>query len=254
MEFEPQNDLERSLMRAIIDPAHRPQFDQDFLDSDVYFLQAGPLPEAPGELPEGFALQIEAIEFEGQSYLPIYSSLFRLQETLATRELGNHIALNARRLLTITRGANFMLNPASTGRMFAAAYVAALLDGSPVGEQEPYVVPAEAEVQLRYPDPYPTELEEALKRFFKTTKAVKRAWLANILVPGRDTVPHTALAVQASGDFGELVNQIVTVISHDVPIPQPPVDILPVTEGGEGLEVYFWASVPFYQKRFLGIF
>jgi hypothetical protein len=116
MEFEPQNDLERSLMRAIVDPARRPQFERDFLESDVYFLQAGPLPATADilptrtELPNGFVLQIEPIEFDGQSYLPIYASLYRLQETLDTRELGNYIALNE----SVERDA--LVIPRSSGR------------------------------------------------------------------------------------------------------------------------------------------
>jgi hypothetical protein len=42
MSFEPQNALESSLMKAAGDPAHRPQFYRDLLESQIYLIQ--PIP------------------------------------------------------------------------------------------------------------------------------------------------------------------------------------------------------------------
>jgi hypothetical protein len=34
--FEPVNDLERSLMRAALNPSYRPQFYRDLLEADIF--------------------------------------------------------------------------------------------------------------------------------------------------------------------------------------------------------------------------
>ena len=47
MSFEPQNDLERSLVKADDDPAHRPQFSRDLVQADLFVVQQG---ESPPEL------------------------------------------------------------------------------------------------------------------------------------------------------------------------------------------------------------
>ena len=38
MSFQPQNKLERSLMKAAEDPAHHPQFYKDLIESDVFII------------------------------------------------------------------------------------------------------------------------------------------------------------------------------------------------------------------------
>lgn len=47
MAFEPQNKLERSPIRAAVDPAYRPQFYRDFVESDIFLIEYGPSPTRP---------------------------------------------------------------------------------------------------------------------------------------------------------------------------------------------------------------
>ena len=48
MSAKPTNPLEESLVKAALDPAHRPQFYRDLLASDIYVIQEGPPPDRPG--------------------------------------------------------------------------------------------------------------------------------------------------------------------------------------------------------------
>ena len=85
MSFEPTNDLERSLMKAANDPAHRPQFYKDLVQSDIFIVQHGKRPpekEGRVTLDEGTQIQITNIEFNGKPHIPIFSSLPRLQATI----------------------------------------------------------------------------------------------------------------------------------------------------------------------------
>src|SRR5215207_2971426 len=104
MAFAPQNELERSLLRASTDPAHRPQFYRDFVASQIFVVNHGEPLAGEGEttLEAGRSLRLQAIELNGKPHLPIFSSLERLQATL--REAASYIALNALEFLKITRG------------------------------------------------------------------------------------------------------------------------------------------------------
>lgn len=70
MTFEPQNELERSLVRASSDPAHRPQFYRLLAESDLFVIQEGVPPPATHQritLPESMTIQLRKIEFRGRS-------------------------------------------------------------------------------------------------------------------------------------------------------------------------------------------
>jgi len=50
MPFEPENALERSLMKAATDPAHCPQFYRDLLESDLFILPVDPPSSVKGQV------------------------------------------------------------------------------------------------------------------------------------------------------------------------------------------------------------
>ena len=96
MSFEPQNDLERSLVKAAKDPAHRPQFYRDFIASDIFIIQDG---ERPPEkhvrvvLKDAKNIKMRAVEHNGKLHIAIFSSRERLR-TLLTGE-ATYIGINA---------------------------------------------------------------------------------------------------------------------------------------------------------------
>jgi hypothetical protein len=68
MPFEALNELERSLVKAATDVAHRPQFYRDFLESEIFFIQEGTPPETHqrGVIPAGFKLEIRSYRVKGK--------------------------------------------------------------------------------------------------------------------------------------------------------------------------------------------
>lgn len=255
MSFEPQNDLERSLVKASGEPAHRPQFYKDFSNADIFIVQHGappPTEHTETTLSVGTTIQIQSIEHNGQPYIPIFSSLMRLQATLSQEV--DYLGMNAMELMNLTQGAAMLLNPGSDyGKEFTRSEVASILDGSIWKPTERYTVQKEVKVMLGQPKNFPTELVDALSRFFKKKKQVKRAWIAHIFNPDDGQKQHTLIAVEVSGDFDELSAEAGIVI-NSVRIPDPPVDVMPITGKG-GLEDYFLKQTkPFYERRFLGLF
>lgn len=255
MSFEPQNALEHALMKAASDPANRPAFYKTLLDADIFIVQHGKPPPTRSErtwISEGETIQIQNIEHNGQSYLPMFSSLPRLQAVI-TNEV-NYLAMNAREFMNMTRGAALLLNPGSDyGKEFTPEEIASIIDGSIWRADQRLTVQKETKVLIGQPSRYPTELANALSRFFKTKKFVKRAWIAHYHNPEDGQKPHTIVAVDATGNFDEISGEI-GIVLRDIAIPDPPVDVMPITGKG-GIENYFLhETAPFYQRKFLGLF
>ncbi len=253
--FLPANDLERSLVKAAHDPAHRPQFYRDLLEATVFVIQPGPAPSAPvtHTMERGDTLSIVTIEVEGKQYVPFFSSLSRLREAIE-HEVA-YVALNARALLEITRGTPLILNPRSAyGKEFTPEEVEAILDGS-IWETsaDKIVVEEAARVFIGQPAEYPTELVEALKRTLRQQKKVRRAWVALYYNPTDGLPPHLLVALEAEGQEDAISQQIGTLLTY-ISVPNPPVDVM-FLHPDHSLWPYFHQEMkPFYTRKRFGLF
>lgn len=258
MAFTAENALEAALIKAADDPAYRPQFYRDFCAADIFFIQHGKEPPATAgqtTLEAGTSVQIQSIEYEGLPYIPIFTSLPRLQLVLSSEVA--YMAMNAKAFMEMTQGANLALNPGSEyGKTFPCAEVAAILDGSIWQPQEHYTAEKDTQVMLGLPKEYPQELVQALSRYFATQKCVKRAWLAHFYNPEDGHPAHTLIAVEAATDDFARLSAETGIVINSVPIPNPPVDLIQITGNG-GIEEHFLQGdeKPFYtRRRFLGLF
>ncbi len=192
------------------------------------------------------------MEWNGKSYLPVFSSLSRLQSVL--REEAGYLALNAIEFMKITQGADFILNPGSDyGKEFTKEEIASLIDGSVWKPTERYVAKEAEQVMIGQPSNYPKELADTLSRYFKTQKGVRRAFLAHFFQPQRDEKPHTLIAVDFTGDWDPIMAGA-GMVARDVCVPDPPVDFLPMS-GKDGVEEYFRKDCkPFYERKLWGLF
>jgi SseB protein C-terminal domain/SseB protein N-terminal domain len=254
MTWHPENKLEQSLMKAVNDPAHHPQFYKDLVESDLFIVQHGPPPEQSGKtiLKEGFQLKIQNIEWNGKPCIPVFSSLPRLQQALQAE--AGYIAVNALELMKITLGAEMVLNPGSDfGKEFTRQEIQSIVDGSIWKPAESYRVEKDTQVMMGQPANYPRELADALARLFKGMKEVKRAYLVHFFNPEKDQKPHTLVGIEASGNWDHVAAQA-GLVARGVEIPDPPVDFIQIT-GGSGVDGYFLNECqPFYKRKFLGLF
>ena len=253
MAFEPQNHLEAALAKAAVDPAARLNFYRYLFLSKLFIIQEGPLPTASGTrtLAAGDSLELRHMDWNGKSCLPVFSSLPRLQ-AVVTSEVG-YLEIGAIELLRLTRGADLILNPGSDyGKELTKEEIARLLDGTMLKPSERHVVKTEEKVLLGHPKNYPQELVNALARYFKTNSSVKRAYIAHFHQPSRGEAAHTLIAIEASGNWDEIVAGA-GLTSQGVPIPDPPIDYIQL-RGSEGINGYFKSIKPFYEKKLFGIF
>jgi hypothetical protein len=113
--FEPENDLERSLIRAVNEPAHRPDFLLRMFNAQTYLamvVEGGPLPASPDGrvvIPPGATVTPKTLHEGHQEYLQFFTSLSRAR----ARGKGQFLIapMVTRELFERHFGKHFMLNP-----------------------------------------------------------------------------------------------------------------------------------------------
>ncbi len=134
--FKPENALERSLVRATLNPVHRPAFYREFARATVFLVHHGPRPrEADGAvtLKRGAVLRIAPVKVDGKSYLPVFTSARRLSDTV--RGDVDCITINAAEFLRLVRGAEVVLNPGSGfGKVFTREEIDSILSDAAGGD------------------------------------------------------------------------------------------------------------------------
>lgn len=114
MHFEPENELEQALVRAVDDAAARPLFYRLLMSSNVFVVgEIGRRVAAdrPAKLKSDDVIKLAFVEREGRKFHPVFSARTRL-ETFTPPDKAR-FCLKGRDLFLATRGAQFVLNPGS---------------------------------------------------------------------------------------------------------------------------------------------
>ncbi len=229
-----ENELERLLRLAASEPAHRPAFFRELLDSTVYILGDSEQVPHDGEITLNAETPVNIQHWEkqdGSSVVPFFTSLEALQKAVEDEQ--PFIAMPARVLFEITQGAELFLNPKGThGKEFLPAEIAMLLATGGV------VKPAE-----RYID---------TETLFSQRKPVRRAFLALMHDRAVDEKPNLLVGLEVDGDPAEieaLISEAGMVASETAPNDEP-VDFCLVEENARGVSHYLITHTQaFYQRR-----
>ncbi|MCM3038118.1 enhanced serine sensitivity protein SseB C-terminal domain-containing protein [Paenibacillus motobuensis] len=246
MTFEPENKVEEILMTAATAPSARYDFYKELVGSNIYTIQYGSeIDTNEGVLKEGSSIQLLNIEINQKLYIPIFTSLRRLQE--AIDQVVNYCSMNAVDFFQLTRGADVFLNPTSRyGKEFTAEEIESILNGSIFSPSQQYEVQKETEVMIGQPAIMPKELLDAISELFADMKEVKLAYHAHFFNPQMDEKPHTLIALEVSDNMNEIVAKA-GMVANSVHVPDPPVTFIQL-DGSSGLEDYFKSNVkPFYK-------
>ncbi|WP_033575656.1 enhanced serine sensitivity protein SseB [Dickeya chrysanthemi] len=245
-----ENNLEKILRRAADEPAHRPEFYRVLMESQVFLLGSTDEAVQNGKvnLKAGDKIQIQHWEKpDGAPVVPFFSSLDALQRSIQSEE--SYLALPARTLFEITRGATLFLNPKSDyGKEFLPHEVEQLLAGGLSREPEQRVVEKDTRVLLGQPAHYPDNMVASLTLLLAKHGNVNKAYLALMHNPSLDEKPHLIIGIDADGD-GEKVMKEAGNVAGDTSPDGEPVDIYRVNKRDDGLSQYFISqTTPFYQR------
>ncbi len=129
MDRSEENKLEEVLRLAADEPAHRPQFYQVLLESQIFVLGTTEQESSDGELglEAGSKIQLQHWENQdGSPMIPFFSSIEVLRNSIHDDE--SYLVLPAHSLFEITLGATLFLNPNSDyGKEFLPQEVEHLL-------------------------------------------------------------------------------------------------------------------------------
>lgn len=240
MAFIPENELEKALVQASHDAAAAPAFYRLLLESDLLVLGtvAGHQEEgAQFSLAPGGQISLVTGEKNGTRYLPVFSSLKRMQDYLT--EEGKYLRVNGRDLFDLARGAPVTLNPASEyGKELTPDQVRQLLDG-------PRIAPRILQGQVQPP----AELAQKLSEFFATRGDIETAWMTMVAPGGREDEAHPLLGIESSGDWPSLMSALQAAASA---VPNAMFDVQRVDrQSPVGLASGLLQLAPFYQRRTL---
>jgi SseB protein C-terminal domain/SseB protein N-terminal domain len=239
MAFEPENELEAALQRAVEDPQARVEFFRLLMGSPLLVLGR----ELPGGAGGRGQLSIMPLRHNGREFLSAFSSLTRLKAFVP--QGAEHFTMEARPLFEATRGANFVLNPNSEcGKMLMAAEIAFWLDPSARGRRNLL----KASIRIGVPAIVPAKLVEALTVLFKNRMSVTAAYLAEATPLDGSEPPHPLIGIEHEGDWWQMMREVSELAA--AVLPETIIDVIKIDRSIEAdpLPAHVAEIPPFYQR------
>jgi hypothetical protein len=215
--FEPENQIERDLMRASADAGARPAFARAMLDTEVFVVlipQGGaiaPRPDGNATVPAGTKLTLATGNRDGQIVIPFFTAPSRAKAWFK----GDHIAApdKTRDLFARHPETPFFLNPGSDyGKEYTPAEIKRMLEGKIDGE---VFIPAETKILLAHPKERPDALIATLAKELGAIKEIRGAWLMLAMIQGQPE-QSWMLGVDQDGDWSNVRTAVSRATAGDV--------------------------------------
>jgi hypothetical protein len=211
MLFIPENELEKALVRAVKEPSAAPDFYRLLLTSDLLVLGSVEGHENDTEAfnaEAGSNIKLVTGLKNGGQYLPVFSSLARMQEYV--KQESKFLTINGRALLDLTRGAPITLNPASEyGKELTADQVRQLLDGP------------EPAIRAIGKEGYSGALVDMLTALFATRPEIETAWIILVTFADQPQLPRPVVGIEAASgaetDWPSLIRAIEAAAEKSAP-------------------------------------
>ena len=228
MAFTPENDLEKAMLQAAVDPSAQADFYRLLLNSELVAL---------GSM--GVTMSLETVRGPAGEFHPVFTSPARVQ--MLIREPTPRFTIPGRQLFEIASGGQFVINPGSKpDKIMTAAEVAWCLQ----------TFPPTAELVIAQPKVYPTKLVKGLCILFTSRSAIKAAHLVYVARTGLDTTAHPMIGVEADGDLPLLAQEIFE--AADTVLPGTPIEVVYLDPNRplEPLQKHLLSVPPFYRRMF----
>src|SRR4051812_2107791 len=164
--FEPENDLERSLLRAVSDPAHRPNFLLRMFNAEIIIALeiegAAPSVSRDGGVtaPPGSKAKLRIMRDGHQEYIPLFTALSRTKATNNGQAV--FASVQTFKVLERNPGRHFVLNPGHEhAQKFSSDDVKGMLAGQ-FGVPVAAVASTQAPASQKQPAAQPTGAAAAL--------------------------------------------------------------------------------------------
>ncbi len=209
MAFEPENPLERALVRASREPDARPEFYRLLMASDLFVggRVDDDTPEGPVKPARGSEIHLAIVERDGRHLHPIFSAETRARHFSPDAPLFQALG---RDLFSRTKGATFVLNPGSeAGKELVPEEIQYWLEQL-VGRR----IEVNAKRTILAAREHPLKLVKAMGVLF-VNRPVATARLGEIHRDGQ--APRLFLAIETDGNWRKLSGEIAAIVEEIVP-------------------------------------
>jgi hypothetical protein len=244
----PENELEKSLIRASSDIAARNEFYTKLLWNELVVLTNQHNESEAGRKTLEKDTNVQLVTFEN-GQIPVFTSTNRIFDKGVIKEEVPFMAMKGQDLFGFTKGATFILNPYSNyGKELVPQEIESLLNGSIFEKNNEMEIKENTEVLIGQPSKYPTELVKALSKLFIEEQTVNSAYLATIKMGKSEKMPHLIIAIDTEGNMssvsgkaGALAEQIIG--KNEI------IDFIKI-EKNNGISDYFINQIePFYKRK-----
>ena len=218
--FEPENDIERLLMRASAEPAERPAFARALMDAEVVLVlvpeavRSVPGPDGNAVIPEGTKMSLPSAVRGEERLIPFFTATSgrrpgtgtitsRCPSGRATVRPLSRCAVRAQSRLRLRQGLYAGRGGADAGGRFRPSGPQAITTQAP------------QQIMLAHPKEIPTALIEALAREFAGLKSVRGAWLMLAMRAG-ESEQSWMLGVDHNGAWQEVRDAIGRAVVGDI--------------------------------------
>ena len=214
MAFEPENELETALQRAVQHPdaatgLHRAMLNGELLVLGTIAGQENATQKVSVE--PGCQLQLVVGEKNGAKFLPLFTSITRMQDYLQQhpQTKDKYLSANGRALLDVTRGAPVTLNPASElSRTFTPEEIGRILDSQMLQDRPKINLGQEV---------FPPGFIEILSAVFAKDEGVAAAGMIGVEFAARGGLRHPLVGIETTGDMAALVSDIEQAMQTNFP-------------------------------------
>lgn len=238
--FEPENDIERALMRATSEPDERPGFLRALIDAEIFVAlipEGGPIvagPDGKATIPEGTTLKLASVVQNDEKHLAFFTAPSRARVWCK----GDHIVApeKTRDLFGRAPDMPYLLNPGSDfGKTFASAEVRRLLKGGFGDGGHTLEIEEPEELLLGMPEDRPDALIAALARELGALKTVQGAWLMLVARAG-ESEQNWMLGVEHNGAWRDVQGALNRAVRGDI-LDGRFLDAVPVTASSVSLHL-----------------
>jgi len=224
MAFTPENELENVLLRAAEDASVRPEFYRRLLSSNLTVI---------GEF--GDSMSIETVTNEQGNFHPVFTSNKRMKDFVAVDMPS--FTIDGRALFEATRGAQFVVNPGSVGKILSAEEITWCLTSFP-----------STSLIVAQPKVFPTNLVRALCVLFTSRTLIRAAHLVYVAREGIDKEAHPMIGLEADGDVPRLAQEIFA--AAEAVLPGAPIEVVYIDPKSEldPFQKHLLSVPPFYQR------
>jgi SseB protein C-terminal domain/SseB protein N-terminal domain len=218
--FEPENDIERLLMRASTHPSERRSFMRALLDTEVFVVlvpEGGrivPSQDGNATIPQGTKLNMPSAMLGEKRLFPFFTRPSRARAWFKD----DHIVApyQSRDLFTRYPDTSFLLNPGSDyGKEFLPDEVKRLLSGRLGEGVDEITLLDEPQLLLAHPSDIPTDLIAALAREFSAIDTVRGAWLMLAMHAGQ-AEQSWMLGVDHKGSWQTVLDAITRAVNGNI--------------------------------------